>query len=111
MRPVYSRRLVRVTLSAMSKPPDGAFENGPAPAKPELDILRCARCGAPLRVNDAPRVRCAACGEERDVPDLHRRAVRLTKRADAELHRAGQIWLELQSSTLSRFARAAPPEP
>lgn len=68
---------------------------------PSLAVLTCRRCGAPLAARDADYVRCASCGDEREVPIGHRDAVRLTKQADTELQRAAQIWRSLEFATLS----------
>lgn len=66
-----------------------------------LAVLDCRRCGSPLAARDADRVRCDACGEEREMPEPHREAVRLTKHADAELERAAKIWRALEQATVS----------
>jgi uncharacterized Zn finger protein (UPF0148 family) len=76
---------------------DGVLDGGPP-----LAVLGCRRCGAPLAARDADYVRCASCGDEREVPTRHREAVRLTKQADAELQRAALTWRNLERATLPR---------
>jgi len=79
----------------------GAAADDARDSRSTLSVLCCERCGAPLAARDAERVRCAACGEERQVPPQHREAVRLTKQADVELERAAQTWRSLERATLS----------
>jgi uncharacterized Zn finger protein (UPF0148 family) len=75
--------------------------NGVRDGAQPLAVLTCRRCGAALAARDADYVRCASCGDEREVPFRHREAVRLTKQADSELERAADTWRKLEQATLS----------
>ncbi|MGE5185709.1 MAG: hypothetical protein ACM31C_26790 [Acidobacteriota bacterium] len=42
----------------------------------DLEVLRCAKCDAPLVLADADRVTCASCGADNPIPAAYRELVR-----------------------------------
>jgi DNA-directed RNA polymerase subunit RPC12/RpoP len=66
-------------------------------AAPKVDVLACAKCGAPVALGDADLARCKNCGAHTPIPEAHRK-LRDLRRKDAELRaRADAIFDELDS--------------
>ncbi len=64
---------------------------------PKVDVLACAKCGAPVALGDADLARCKNCGADTPIPEAHRK-LRDLRRKDAELRaRADKIFDELDS--------------
>ncbi len=46
---------------------------------PDLEVLQCKRCRAPVALVDAPTVRCSHCDAEVQIPTAHAEALRATR--------------------------------
>jgi DNA-directed RNA polymerase subunit RPC12/RpoP len=64
-------------------------------ATPQLDVLRCQGCSAPLALADAATIRCPSCGSETAVPAAHREAFEKMHHDSASRNEANALYARL----------------
>ncbi len=69
---------------------------GKMPA-PELDVLRCAACGADVSLDQADDGRCVHCGQAVRIPESHRELRSLQREDQSARHRAQALLSTLDS--------------
>ena len=70
--------------------------------RPELAVLQCTNCNAPLVVVDAPSLVCRFCSAVNVVPQVYREELRLSRDLDSATREAAQQWLRLAQIKTSR---------
>jgi DNA-directed RNA polymerase subunit RPC12/RpoP len=110
------------TKAARKLASSGPMERSDASGPGEVEVLRCAACGRPVPLADAPDVRCRACGAQvvippsytallaaqRDLSDRTARASDALRLAAIATHPAGALALFLVAAALAAALRFGP---